>query len=726
MDRIVTWSTRSWHPLLVIAAWIALATLPFVGPKLSAHTSNDAQQLPSSAAAQRAQNALDAAFPRAKGTQIIVAYGSSRPLDAQARAAVAAGARYLRTGNVGLVGAPVVQLAPDGKGALIAATLRGDPSQASYRANVSAIQTHVGARSGGLKVYVTGVGGLGTDSYKIFSNLDTKLLGGSVAIVLVLLLLVYRSPVLPIIALVTVGIAYTTATGLLGVAASALHFTVNKLAISLMIVLLFGAGTDYALLLISRYREYLHTERDARRALGLGLIGTWEAIAASGITVVLAILSFSLARLPTFSSFAPVIATGVAVTFVAALTLIPALLALLGKAAFWPRIPRVGQASKHGVWQRVAATVVARPRRAAAATAAVLAVLGIGLVAYTPTLNFIDNFLQTTPATQGYKLVQQHFPAGALAPTQVVATYRTPPSAAQSGALLAAIKSAPDVLTAFPAGAARGGRVEQYQVILASDPYGKTAITDVAALRGRVAAAAATTGAYAQVAGASALSYDLYHLSNRDSIVVGVTALLVTAIVLGLLLRSLVAPVLLLATNVLSFAAATGAVIFITRVVFGWSSFGFQVPLYMFIFLVALGSDYNIFITTRIRAESFRRGLRDGTERAVAVTGGVLTSAGLVLAGTFLILAAEPVKYLVEVGLGVAIGVLLDTFIVRTALVPGLVSVVGARIGWPGHRWECADECPVTPEERARERAGRLGRASHQPPEVGGVPSGAR
>ena len=443
MHRIVTWSTRSWHPLLVVAVWVVLATLPFVGPKLSAHTSNDAQQLPANAAAQRAQNALDAAFPRAKGTQIIIAYGSSRPLDgATGRPSRPARATW-RPAASGLWGAPVTQIAPDGKGALIAATLRGDPSQTSYRDAVSAIQTHLSTRSAGLKVYVTGVGGLGTDSYKIFSNLDTKLLAGSVAIVLVLLLLVYRSPILPLVALLTVGIAYTTATGLLGVAASALGFTVNRLAISLMIVLLFGAGTDYALLLISRYREYLHTEPDARRALALGLSGTWEAIAASGITVVLAILSFSLARLPTFSSFAPVIAAGVAVTFIAALTLIPALLALLGRAAFWPRIPRVGQASRHGVWQRVAASVVERPRRAAAATAAVLALLGVGLVAYTPTLNFIDNFLQTTPATQGYKLVQQHFPAGALAPTQVVATYRTPPGATQSGALLAAIEGRP-------------------------------------------------------------------------------------------------------------------------------------------------------------------------------------------------------------------------------------------------------------------------------------------
>ena len=723
MGRIITWSTRGWHPFVVVAVWIALATIPFVGPKLSAHTSNDAQQLPSSAPAQRAQNALDAAFPKAKGTQIIVAYGSAAPLTAADRAAVQRGARYLTTGGVGLVGRPVVQFAPDGKGALIAATLTGDPSQQAYRDHVAAIQDHLTANSGSMKAYVTGVGGLGTDSYKIFSSLDTKLLAGSVLIVLVLLLLVYRSPILPLVALFTVGIAYIVATGLLGVGAAALHYTVNKIAISLMIVLLFGAGTDYALLLISRYREYLHTEEQPRHALALGLLGTWEAIAASGITVVLAILSFSFAKLPTFSSFAPAIAVGVAVTFIAALTLIPALLALLGRAAFWPRIPRIGQPSKHGAWQRVAGAVVGRPWRAVAITVAILGALAVGLTAYTPTLNFIDNFLQSTPATQGYKLVQQHFPAGALAPTQVVATYDTPPTAAQSGALLAAIKSSPDVLVAFPAGTASDGRVVQYQVIMASDPYGKTAITDVGALSGHVGRVAAATGATAQVAGASALSHDLYRLSNRDTVVVGVIALLVTAIVLGLLLRSLVAPALLLASNLLSFAAATGAVILITRFVFGWSSFGFQVPLYMFIFLVALGSDYNIFITTRIRAESFKRGLHDGTERAVAVTGGVLTSAGLVLAGTFLILASEPVKYLVEVGLGVAIGVLLDTFIVRSALVPGLVTAVGPRIGWPGRRWQCADECPVPPEERARERAGRLGRPR---PELGGVSTQGR
>jgi putative drug exporter of the RND superfamily len=714
MGRIITWSTRSWHPLAVIAVWVALAALPFVGPKLSAHTSNNAQQLPASAPAQHAQNVLDKAFPQADGTGIVVAYGAAAPLSAPQRAAVQAGARYLNTGNVGLVGKPIVQYSPDRKAAIIAAVLSGDPGQTRYRDNVTAIQDHLSAQGSGMAVHVTGVGGLGSDSYKIFASLDTKLLAGSVAIVLILLLLVYRSPILPLVALLTVGIAYSVATGLLGLSASVLHYTVNKIAISLMIVLLFGAGTDYALLLISRYREYLHSETEPRRALALGLLGTWEAIAASGITVVLAILSFSFASLPTFSSFAPVIAAGVAVTFIAALTLIPALLALLGRAAFWPRIPRVGQALKHGAWQRVAQAVVGRPWRAVLSTVAVLGVLALGLVAYTPTLNFIDNFLQSTPATQGYKLVQQHFPAGTLAPTQVVATYRKPLTQAQTGALLAAMTGAPNVRSAFPAAAADGGRVVEYQVILKSDPYGKTSINDIAALSSRVGAAAAATGGTAVVAGASALSHDLYHLSNRDTVVVGVIALLVTALVLGLLLRSLVAPLLLLATNLLSFAAATGAVIVITRYLFGWDSFGFQVPLYMFIFLIALGSDYNIFISTRIRAESFKRGLRDGTERAVAVTGGVLTSAGLVLAGTFLILAAEPVKYLVEVGLGVAIGVLLDTFIVRSALVPGLITAVGARIGWPGRRWECAEECPVPPDERARERAGRLGAARPQ------------
>ncbi len=405
------------------------------------------------------------------------------------------------------------------------------------------------------------------------------------------------------------------------------------------------------------------------------------------MTVTLAVLTLLFATYGEYIAFAPVLGIGVFVTLIAGLTLMPALLALLGRRAFWPRVPRTGDATRHRTWQRVAETVAAGPKRAAAGVVLVLVVLALGTLFYSPRFSFTEDFLKNMPSKQGYTLLEQHFPKGALAPTTVLMQFPQAPPPAIAGTIVGTLQKSPGVATAFPTGAADRGKLLSFQAIYKGDPYSSTALEQVRRLRVAARQVAAINRGVALVGGPTATQADTWALSNRDTILVAVIALIVVGVILALLLRAIVAPAFLLATNVLSYLAALGATILITEKLFGWQHISYRIPLYMFIFLVALGSDYNIFITKRIRSEALAHGLRDGTVRAVAATGGVLTSAGIILAGTFLILLSQPVKDLAEISIGVALGVLIDTFLVRTALVPGLTLAVGPAAGWPWRAW---------------------------------------
>jgi RND superfamily putative drug exporter len=690
MRRIVTWSTRGRHPWIVIGAWIVIAGALAMGPRLQSVTTNDASKsLPASLESKRADALQQASFPDAKGTPVIVVYSSDAPLSAEQKQAIEDGEAWLKSGEEPVVPSSVrIEYSSDGKGALIFASLEGNPGEESFRDSVQAIRDHFGDSVAGMEVRVTGPGGLITDVYQIFLNADIKLLVGTVILVLVLLLLIYRSPVLPFVPLLAVGFAYFVAGSILALVAQATDQMLSGQATSLMVILLFGAGTDYGLLLISRYREELRRESDARVALTTALGETWEAIAASGLTVTLAVLTLLLADYGDYRSFAPVLGFGVFVTLIAGLTLMPALLAVLGRRAFWPRVPRQGDATEHRTWRRIAERVAAAPKRSAAVVAAVLALLALCCLLYSPRFSFTEDFLKDMPSKQGYALLEKHFPKGSLAPTTVLIKAPKAPPEFVTGMITGALNEAPGVAAAFPTGTADDGKLLSFQVILEGDPYSKEALKQVRELRAVAREVAAQGGGTALVGGPTAMQADTWALSNRDTIVVAIAALVVVGVILAVLLRALVAPLYLLFTNVLSYLAALGLTIVITEVLLGWERISYRIPLYMFIFLVALGSDYNIFITTRIRNEAMLDGLRDGVVKAVTATGGVLTSAGVILAGTFLILLSQPVKDLAEISIGVALGVLIDTFLVRTALVPGLTLWVGPRAGWPGPRWK--------------------------------------
>jgi putative drug exporter of the RND superfamily len=412
-------------------------------------------------------------------------------------------------------------------------------------------------------------------------------------------------------------------------------------------------------------------------AIGVALRRTGPVILASGATVIAALLTLSFAEVRGTAGLGPIGAVGIALAMVSMLTMLPALLAVFGRRAFWPFIPRFGSEGPDethgGVWRRIAGWVGRGPRRVWIGTIAVLAVLAVGLVQLNSDLTTGNQFRDQVDSVQGQELLADGFPAGANAPTNVVVT---------DGSKLHEVRAA---LTQAP-GVAEIGRTEQgptgtkLEVTLAADPLSTAGFDLIPGVRDAVHAAA---GDGVLVGGPTAEEHDLRDSMARDNLVIVPIALLVVFLILTLLLRALVAPLLAIGTVVLSYGAALGIGTFFFENVFNFPGMSPDLPLFAFIFLVALGVDYNIFLMARVREETIEHGTRRGTLRGLAVTGAVITSAGLVLAGTFSTLAALPLVFLTEIGFTIAIGVLIDTLLVRSLLVPALVLEIGDRVWWP-------------------------------------------
>ncbi len=437
-----------------------------------------------------------------------------------------------------------------------------------------------------------------------------------------------------------------------------------------------GAGTDYALLLVARYREELRRHEDKHEAMALALRTAGPAIFASGLTVIAALLCLTLAEVNGTSGLGPIGALGIAVAMLAMLTLLPALLTIFGRRAFWPFIPRhggEGADETHGVWRRVGDRVAVSPRRVWIGTAALLAVFALGTLNFDNGLTQGNSFRGEVESVQGQELLAQSFPAGANAPTEVFV-----PEAGRAPAVIAAVRAAPGVESVAPV--AQGPTGLLLSATLETPPFATESFDLIPGIR---TAAKGAGGPQTLVGGATAVESDLREAAGRDTRRIVPIAILVVFLILVALLRALVAPLILIATVILSFAASLGVGAVVFDVVFGFPGSDPSLPLFTFVFLVALGIDYNIFLMARVREETQRHGTRLGMIRGLAVTGGVITSAGIVLAGTFSVLAVLPLVFLTELGFVIAFGVLLDTFIVRSILVPAMVLDVGPRIWWP-------------------------------------------
>jgi RND superfamily putative drug exporter len=694
LARIVTGRRSKW---LVVAAWVA-ATVPFgaLGAGLTDATDNRTESaLPPDAESTEALRVQERRFPGGETVTGLIVYRRAGGLTDADRAEIAADAERA-AGAAPLAGPPVVPFAEGVSPALVspggdlAYAIVALPDENRRLAEWgSDLRAAVGDGAPGLETYVTGSLGFITDFQEVFGDIDVKVLAVTVVLVLVLLGLIYRSPVIALIPLVVVGVAYAIARGLVYLYADS-GATVTDNGISILVVLMFGVGTDYCLLLVARYREELRRHEDKHAAMEVAIRRAGPAILASGLTVALTMLVLIVADIGSTRSLGPVSAIGVTVAFVAGLTLLPALLTVSGRRGFWPRRhivefrPEGGGEERTGIWRRVGGRVLQRPGAALAVTVAAFALGALGLLAYQEDYSVQNFFKEPTESAQGFTVMQQAFPAGALVPTTVLVERLD--GEVTDGDVEAVRGGAQELggVAAVIDGAERStdGRVARLDVVFADDPFEAAALERVAVLRDRVRAAA-PEGVRVLVGDGSAVQADFNEAAARDLRLIVPLALLVIFVILAVLLQALVAPLLMIASVVVSFLGTLGLSVAFFIHVIGDTGVDNSLPTYAFIFLVALGIDYTIFLMSRVREEARDHGTREGTLRALAATGPVITSAGIILAGTFSVLLTLPVTFIFDLGFMVALGILLDTFVVRTIMVPAIVELVGDRVWWP-------------------------------------------
>lgn len=582
-------------------------------------------------------------------------------------------------GDVAKVADGIGPISNDGEAALLVLAIDADDRGAIVD-GVAEIRRYLREhRQPGIAAFVTGPAGIAADLERVADEAGRTLLIATLGLVLILLLIVYRAPVLALLPLLAVGAAYLLATGVAYLLIEAGWITVNAEGTFLLLVLTFGAGTDYSLLLVHRYREELHRGSAPIAALPAAVAESGPAIAASGGTVIAAMLVLLVADLESTRWLGPVLAIGIAVMLAAAFTLLPALLAALGERAFWPARTERGGFPNHrlgnstrGEWERVAALVRRRSRAIIAVVVAVLAVLALGNLTHHSTLGFGQGETRSTNSSRGTEALEAHFPPGIGSPLTAVVGAEELEKATHG------LRQLPAVKLALPAPAAAGEK-GVVALVLRGDPYSSTAGEDVEAIRDRLHEIAPG----ALLGGIPAENLDIEETNSRDTKLIVPLILLVVGLILIAVLRALVAPAYLIVTVVASFAATLGLVTFAFTEVFGADGIAFNLELMAFLFLVALGVDYNIFLMTRAREESARAGTREGALAALVATGGVVTGAGLILAGTFATLTLLPLEELIQIGATVAIGVLLDTFIVRALLIPAITHRLGDRAWWP-------------------------------------------
>ncbi|MET9734992.1 MMPL family transporter [Streptomyces sp. NPDC006458] len=547
---------------------------------------------------------------------------------------------------------------------------------------VDSIRDVVGESGGGMAVHITGPGGTSADFSEAFEGIDSTLLLAAMGVVVVMLLITYRSPTLLLVPVVAVIAALFTAQALIYFLAEYAGLTVNGQSAGILTVLVFGAGTDYALLLVARYREELRRHEDRHEAMALALHRAGPAVIASGATVVLSMLMLLAAEMNSTRGLGPVAAIGVAVALVAMMTLFPALLVICGRWIFWPVIPHLGAPNPHerGVWAKMGRRMSDRPRMVWVITGLILAVCSLGLIQLRAEgISNADAFTGKPDSITGQEISEEYFPAGSGDPLVIISNEA---QARQVGLTVAGTEGVVPTSLGLPPGTkpVHEGKV-LFEATMTAPADSEAAKQTVERVRDAVHA---VPDADAQVGGGTAALLDMDKATTHDNIVIIPLVLVVVLLILCALLRALIAPLLLIGTVILSFAAALGISAFAFRHIFDYAGESTDFPLFVFVFLVALGIDYNIFLTTRIREEAAHHGTRQGVITGLAATGAVITSAGLVLAGTFAALGTLPMVAFAEIGFAVALGVLIDTFIVRSVLVTALFLDVGPKVWWPG------------------------------------------
>ncbi len=700
--RIAEIPAGSWTKWLVVGFWVVVVVVAFpLAGKLTDAEENEAKAwLPGNAESTKVVE-LQSRFQSPNVFPAVVVYERPAGVTAADRAKAAADARGF-AGLEGVGAGDVVGPVPAADGKAIQTVLSVDLGEEGWNGAAKAaddIRAITESNANGLTSHITGPLGNAADNNEVFEGIDSTLLYSALAVVIVALLITYRSPVLWLLPVISVVVALITAQAVIYLLAVHAGLTVNAQSAGILYVLVFGAGTDYALLIVARYREELRRHDRRHPAMAEALLRAGPAIIASGSTVIISLLTLSVAELNSTKSLGPVLAIGIAVGLFAMITLLPALLVSCPRGVFWPYRPTYGstEPTTRGLWARVGWSLAPRPRIAWIVTAVVLGVMALGLTGLKASgLTNAQSFRGTPDSVVGERVLAAHFPAGAGQPVIVIGDENA------TAPLRSAFAATQGIVSVTPPGT-RAGQA-YLEGTLTAPPDSQAAYDTIDRVRSAVHAVPDADG---KVGGNTAINLDVARASAHDRDIVIPIILGVVLVILALLLRAVVASLILTATVVLSFAAALGVSAFAFNHVFGFGGADTAFPLFVFVFLVALGIDYNIFLMTRVREEAIKHDSRHGAIIGLAATGGVITSAGLVLAGTFAVLATLPSTFLTELGFAVAFGVLLDTIIVRSVLVTALNLDIGRWMWWPS---KLAHKPDPTPNELNRERITALAR----------------
>ena len=767
MFNAIASSVGSWRGVaILIVAWIVIAgVIQSVSPSIEEVSTNDQTEfLPNETEALQAIELEREKFPAFEGLPAILIYRNPTGLTDRDIAKVAEIDALIRADdtrdNIALVisdfgqsefgGGPAQptepaapEISPDGTAITITVVISGSPAEEEFGETVEwlrelddAIAVEVPST-----FEVTGPAGILADAIVVFQSFDFRVSAITIVLVLVILLAIYRSPLLALLPVVTVGVALTVAQSIAALLADNFEMALNGQVTAIMAVLMFGAGTDFTLFIVARYREELPVRAHKFEAIGATMRAVGPSIASSAGTTIVAMMALALALSGSLKTMGPMLAMAIAVMLVCALTLIPAVLVAMGRVAFWP-IKRIEPNDKEsGIWNRVGMLVSKRPGALLTITFVAMVALSAGLFEFTPRFSFVEGFPDSAESKAGFETLKSAYPPGELAPTTVYVSKEgvsvldhlqaiedlsaalaadpivnsvtsitrplgemLPVDIAQIQPLVAMLPDDPnqigELMAMLPpeqaqlAGTFLAGQrlistdrtTTKLEVVLNEDPYDTEAMDAVPRLREAVrnaVNASRLNGATALVGGESATNFDGRIATTRDFKVIAPIVIAAIWIILAILLGSVVAPTYLVISVILSFVAALGVSVLVFKYIFGHDGMAFDSIPFIFVFLIALGADYNIYIMSRVREETRTRGLAEGTRYAITRTGGVITSAGMILAGTFSVLTTFPLLDLFQLGFTVMLGILIDTFVVRAIMVPAIVMKLGEFNWWP-------------------------------------------
>ncbi|MDV2685735.1 MMPL family transporter [Alkalihalophilus lindianensis] len=721
MKTIATFASNRKGVWIILLAWVIIAGVLSLAPSAKDYTVNTGENdLPKEAQSVIAKEKINHYFPEDKGMLGLLVFQNESGFDESTFTEVDQVSEWIgeEIPEERLESAiPFHQfpahakemfLSEDGTTLVLPLMLAEQLEMDEINETVIAIEEYSSTVLDNGKLMITGPAGIASDTIAIFSNADLVLLFSTIVLVLILLIMIYRSPLLAIIPLVAVAVVYQVVDRVLGMLAAQGALTIESQSLSIVMILLFGATTDYSLFVFSRFREELRKRENKHEAMNAAVKEVAEPIFFSGGTVFAAMLVLLLAQYGPYQNFSLIFAITIAIVLLAGLTLIPALFTIVGRRSFWPFIPKVGEETleKNRFWTAIGSFVTKKPLLAGGLVLIFLLVNASNVFNAQYSFNIIQSFPEDMKSRIGFEQLEERFPPGELAPISIL--IEAEQGFSLTDAELDSIEALNEQLllidgvdsTSLPdreqirEGSEHGGSVLnetgealKFDMIIRMNPYDQASLDVVDELidrRGELLLESELGAEYElYIGGETAKSADIRALSNWDTFVIIVTVTLVIFVMLIFHTRSLVAPLYMMATILLSYASALGLSWFFFETIFGYEGMSYRIPLYAFVFLVALGVDYNIMLISRIREENRSYSIREATKRGVALTGGVISSAGLILAATFGVLMTQPILELFMFGFIVSIGILLDAFLVRGMLVPALVTLLKQWNWWP-------------------------------------------